>query len=106
VVCTASIEYLVRPQGVMAEIMRVLRPGGVCVVTFSDRWFPPKVVHVWTELHPFERLGWVLSLFVQAGFADLHTETLRGVLRPPDDKYAEQRAYADPLFAAWGSKPA
>lgn len=101
-VCTASIEYLVRPQGVMAELRRVLRPGGVCAVTFSDRWFPPKAIRVWSELHPFERQALVLSLFLAAGFSDLHTESLRGLARPPDDKYTGQRAISDPLFAVWG----
>lgn len=100
--CTASLEYLVRPQGVMAEARRVLRPGGVFVVTFSDRWFPPKAIKVWGELHPFERQALVLGLFAGAGFQDLHTETLRGVARPEDDKYAEQRPHSDPLFAVWG----
>ncbi|MEW5770558.1 MAG: methyltransferase domain-containing protein [Pseudomonadota bacterium] len=104
-VCTASIEYLLRPAEVVAEAARVLRPGGVFAVSFSDRWFPPKAVRVWTELHPFERLAWVLDLFLRAGFTDLHTETLRGLLRPPDDKYAEQRVHADPLFAVWGRRP-
>lgn len=103
VVCTASIEYLVRPQGVMAEVRRVLRPGGVCVVTYSDRWFPPKAIRVWGEMHPFERQAFVLSLFLGAGFRELHTESLRGLARPADDKYAEQRATADPLFAVWGT---
>lgn len=103
--CTASIEYLLRPAEVMAEVKRVLKPGGVFVVSFSDRWFPSKAVRIWSELHPFERLALVLSLFVQAGFSELHTETLRGVKRPVDDKYADQRGFSDPLFAVWGAKP-
>ena len=105
VLCAASIEYLLRPREVMAEAMRVLKPGGVCVVSFSDRWFPTKAIRVWSELHPFERLGMVLSLFAAAGFQELETETLRGIKRPEDDKHAAQRAYSDPLFAAWGRKP-
>ena len=32
VICTVSIEYLVRPREVMAEVARVLRPGGIFVV--------------------------------------------------------------------------
>jgi SAM-dependent methyltransferase len=103
VLCTASIEYLIRPQGVMREVRRVLRPGGVCVVAYSDRWFPPKAIRVWGEMHPFERQALVLSLFLEADFGDLGTESLRGLPRPADDKYAEQRATADPLFAVWGS---
>lgn len=37
-----------------------------------------------------------------AGIADLHTQTLRGLKRPADDKHTAQREYSDPLFAAWG----
>jgi SAM-dependent methyltransferase len=101
-VCTASIEYLRNPAAVVAEVRRVLKPGGVFIVTFSDRWFPTKAVKVWSELHPFERLGWVLAVLQGAGFTDLHSETRRGLQRPQEDKYIEQRLYSDPLFAAWG----
>jgi SAM-dependent methyltransferase len=102
VLCCASIEYLLDPQAVIAQARRVLKPGGPFIVTFSDRWFPTKAIQVWSELHPFERLGMVLTLLRDAGFADLHSETRRGLQRPADDKYIENRLYSDPLFAAWG----
>jgi SAM-dependent methyltransferase len=86
-------------------VRRVLRPGGVFAVAFSDRWFPPKAIRVWRQIHPFERLALVLGLLLQAGFRDLHSETLRGVRRPQDDKYSSQREFSDPLFAVWGRKP-
>lgn len=105
VLCTASIEYLLNPAVVMTQVRRVLKPGGLFVVTFSDRWFPAKAIKVWSELHPFERLGLVLASFQAAGFTDLHSETRRGLKRPEDDKYIDQRLYADPLFAAWGRAP-
>jgi SAM-dependent methyltransferase len=103
VVCTVSVEYLIRPFEVFAELARVLRPGAPLAFTFSDRWFPPKVVRVWTELHPFERMGLVLAYFRQTGaFEGLGTETTRGWPRPEGDKYAQVMAYADPLYAVWG----
>jgi SAM-dependent methyltransferase len=102
VLCTASIEYLARPVPVLEEVKRVLRPGGVLTISFSDRWFPTKAIRIWSEIHPFERMGLVLSLLRQAGFEDLNTESLRGARRPADDKYIGRRSFADPLFAVWG----
>lgn len=102
-VCTVSVEYLTRPLEVFRELARVLRPGAPLVTTFSDRWFPPKVVRLWTELHPFERVGLVLEYFRQTGaFEAMQTETTRGWPRPDDDKYARMLAQADPLYAVWG----
>ncbi len=106
VICTASIEYLRHPAAVLAEAHRVLKPGGLLVLSFSDRWFPTKAIAVWSRLHEFERLGLALHLLRAAGFAGLVTETRRGLPRPADDRYLAQRAFADPLFAAWGYVPA
>lgn len=103
VLCTASIEYLVNPDAVFRAVRRVLKPGAPFVATFSERWFPPKAIQLWTLLHPFERLGLVFDYFRRSGqFAALGTETARDWPRPPDDQYASQYVFADPLYAVWG----
>jgi SAM-dependent methyltransferase len=102
-VCSVSVEYLIQPVAVLRELGRVLKPGAAAIISFSDRWFPTKVIELWTELHPFERMGLVLEYFRQAGnFTALHSESLRGLPRPQDDKYAGKLVHSDPVFAVWG----
>jgi FKBP-type peptidyl-prolyl cis-trans isomerase 2 len=105
VICTVSVEYLTRPLEVLAEIKRLLKPNGLLVITFSNRWFPPKVVKIWTELLDFERLGLVVEYFQRTGdFVDINTFSARGWPRPEDDKYYPQVRLADPLCAVWGRR--
>ncbi|MCO6412416.1 MAG: class I SAM-dependent methyltransferase, partial [Thiogranum sp.] len=105
VICTVSIEYLVRPLEVFAEVARVLKPGGRFIVTFSNRWFPPKAIRIWQVLHDYERMGLVLEYFLDGGlFAELETWSLRGLPRPKDDKYADRLANADPVYAVCGTR--
>jgi FKBP-type peptidyl-prolyl cis-trans isomerase 2 len=105
VVCTVSVEYLVRPFEVFAEVARILRPGGIFATVFSNRWFPTKAVRIWTELHEFERMGLVLEYFRKdRWFNDLHTYSVRGLARPADDKYFGQTPHSDPVYAVWGSR--
>lgn len=105
VVCTASVEYLVDPLAVFRELARVVQPGAHVVMTFSDRWFPTKAIALWLELHPFERMALVVDYFRKSGgFSALATESIRGLPRPVDDKYAKQLPFADPVFAVWGMR--
>jgi SAM-dependent methyltransferase len=104
VVCTASVEYLTRPQAIFTEVLRVLRPGGVFVVTFSNRWFPTKAIQVWSELHEYERVGMVTQWLQHAGFSGLQTFSSRGWPRPKSDAHAGEIALSDPVYATWGYK--
>ena len=105
VICSLSVEYLVKPFEVFAEVARVLRPGAPFVVTFSNRWFPPKTIRVWEGMHEFERPGLVLEYFLRDGlFGDLETWSIRGLPRPADDKYANRHTDSDPVYAVWGMR--
>lgn len=76
VICTASIEYLIHPLKVMQEISRVLKPRCSFVTTFTERWFPPKAIALWSLLHPFERLHFAADFFHRT--AEFAANTTRG----------------------------
>jgi len=105
IVCTASIEYLISPKEVFSEVARILKPGAPLIISFSNRWFPPKAIRIWGNAHEFERMGLVLEYFIDNGaFEKLHSYSLRGLPRPPDDKYTDQLLLSDPVYAVWGTK--
>ena len=105
VVCSVSVEYLIRPFDVFKEVARVLESGGLFVTTFSNRWFAPKAIRIWPQIHEFERMGLVMEYFADSGeFTDLKTLSVRGFPRPYEDKYFPQLLYADPVYAVWGRK--
>ncbi|HID99145.1 MAG TPA: hypothetical protein EYP59_02495 [Thiotrichaceae bacterium] len=102
---TVSVEYLTQPFEVFQEVSRILKAGGYFIVTFSNRWFPPKVINIWPELHEFERLGLVMEYFLKSEqYNHLSTYSMRNFPRPADDKYIPESQYADPVFAVCGQK--
>ncbi len=105
VACSLSIEYLVNPFQVMNEVYRVLRPGGLCLISFSNRWFPPKVTYLWTELTEFERIGLIIEYFAETGgFTDLTTYSVRNWFRPETDRRANEIPTSDPVYVLRGKK--
>jgi SAM-dependent methyltransferase len=105
VLCSLSVEYLTSPWDVFSDLARVVKPGGHVVVTFSNRWFEPKAIRIWNELHEFERMGLVLEYFKESRtFDDLRTYSVRGLPRPADDKYSGQIPFSDPVYAVWGRR--
>ena len=39
---TVSVDYITKPLEVFSEVGRILRPGGLFLVIFSNRYFPPR----------------------------------------------------------------
>ncbi|KAK9067335.1 hypothetical protein SSX86_014661 [Deinandra increscens subsp. villosa] len=63
VLCTVSVQYLEQPEKVFAEVFRVLKPGGVFIVSFSNRMFYEKAVGAWREGTGYGRVQLVVQYF-------------------------------------------
>lgn len=70
VTCALSIQYLQYPTAIVREFARVLRPGGVVVVAFSNRLFPTKAIRKWRTSTMAERADLVCSYVEAAGGFD------------------------------------
>jgi len=105
VVNSVSFEYLTQPLAVLREVRRILKPQGKLLITFSNRFFPPKAIMLWKRLHPVERLAWVVQCAQAAGFQEIETLVERGLQRDPGDRYAQQFKEMDPLFAVSAHSP-
>ncbi|KZT57168.1 hypothetical protein CALCODRAFT_453276, partial [Calocera cornea HHB12733] len=69
VVCSVSVDYLVRPLEVFRELARVMRPRARAHMTFSNRCFPTKVIRGWLGMGEEERCDLVACYFHFAGTA-------------------------------------
>ena len=94
-VITVSVQYLTRPIETFQQVNRVLKPGGVFIVTFSNRMFPTKAIRLWRGTSDQGHLDLVASYLEYAG----DFEKVKGGLTNPED-----RGRGDPLFAVVGQK--
>jgi SAM-dependent methyltransferase len=65
-----SVDYLTKPLEVMKEVQRVLKPGGLALMSFSNRCFPTKAIAIWTSTSDLDHIWIVGSYFhFSGGFA-------------------------------------
>ena len=103
VTCAFSVEYMTQPVKVFQEVARILKPGGVFLVSFSERFYDKKVITLWDDLHTFERMGIVLEYFRQSGqFDTLYSESIRGLIRHEDDPFVNKTVHSCPMFMISG----
>jgi SAM-dependent methyltransferase len=102
---TVSIDYLTHPLRIFEEVNRVLKPGGLFLVIFSNRMFPEKAVKIWRESDEEGRMLLVLDYFREAeNFEKPGLFVSKGKPRPPDDKYAHLGIASDPIYAVFADK--
>ncbi|GAA6616539.1 class I SAM-dependent methyltransferase [Scytonema sp. NUACC26] len=58
-----SVQYLQYPEAIFSEIHRILKPGGVAIVSFSNRMFFQKAIQAWREGSEASRVTLVKSYF-------------------------------------------
>ena len=64
VICNVvSVDYLTKPQEIFQEMHRVLRPGGISIMSFSNRCFPTKAIGMWLNADDIGRLTIVASYY-------------------------------------------
>ncbi|WP_182422066.1 methyltransferase domain-containing protein [Aureimonas sp. ME7] len=76
VLCCVGVQYLQEPVGVFGEVRRVLRPGGVVAVSFSNRCFPTKAIAVWRALDASGHAALVRLYLERAGFDGVEASVL------------------------------
>ena len=65
-VLTVSVQYLIHPLEVFAEVGRVLKSGAPFIVTFSNRMFPTKAVAIWVNASEQQRADLVGYYFTHS----------------------------------------
>jgi SAM-dependent methyltransferase len=94
VLCTVSVQYLLHPVEIFAEVHRVLRPSGCSIVSFSNRCFPTKATRLWLETSDEQHIALMRLYFEQSG----------GWERIEAFDLSPNRGRSDPLFAVTGQK--
>ena len=92
--CTVSVQYLLHPIEVFAEVRRVLRPHGSFILSFSNRCFPTKAICLWLETSDEQHLALVRLYFEQSGV----WEQIEACDLSPNE------ARSDPLFIVSGQR--
>jgi SAM-dependent methyltransferase len=93
-VCCVSVDYLVHPVSVFADVARVVRPGAPFVCTFSNRCFPTKAVRGWLYATDDQRCAIVAGYFALSG----------GWGEPRVERRTPLGHRGDPLFAVWAER--
>jgi SAM-dependent methyltransferase len=103
VLCAVSVQYLQYPGPVFREVRRVLRPGGVCIVSFSNRMFPTKAIRAWRVRSMDERALLVSRYLEETGFAE--PSIVREPHRRPEESDGAPDDADDPFYAVVAERP-
>ncbi len=58
-----SVQYLQYPDAIFSEIYRILKPGGIAIISFSNRMFYQKAIAAWRDSTETRRVELVKGYF-------------------------------------------
>ncbi|MBX2865600.1 MAG: class I SAM-dependent methyltransferase [Leptolyngbyaceae cyanobacterium MAG.088] len=96
---TVSVQYLQQPEAVFAEVYRVLKPGGIAIVSFSNRMFYQKAIAAWRDSSDASHIALVKRYFESVkGFSQPEVIANQG---PPVNPILQMMGMAssDPFYA-------
>ncbi|HBW56996.1 MAG TPA: SAM-dependent methyltransferase [Oscillatoriales bacterium UBA8482] len=71
VLICVSIQYLQYPEAILSEIHRILKPGGITIISFSNRMFYQKAISAWREATEPDRIELVKGYINSVKINDL-----------------------------------
>ncbi|MDX2256788.1 MAG: class I SAM-dependent methyltransferase [Pseudanabaenaceae cyanobacterium bins.39] len=96
---TVSVQYLQYPELVFAEIHRVLKVGGIAIISFSNRMFYQKAIQAWRDAEESDRVKLVFSYFASVPKGFTKPELVANV--PPSSPFLAMLGMGggDPFYA-------
>ncbi|MBD2197788.1 MULTISPECIES: class I SAM-dependent methyltransferase [Calothrix] len=81
-----SVQYIQYPEAIFSEIHRILKPGGVAIMSFSNRMFYQKAIQAWRDGTEETRVELVKNYFASVpGFSTpeviVHKSTMPSILQ-------------------------
>ena len=68
VLIVAGWQYLQYPEAVSSELLRITSPGGIIIVSFSNRMFSTKAPRAWLDANDSERLFGISKILSNQGW--------------------------------------
>ncbi|NES94385.1 MAG: class I SAM-dependent methyltransferase [Desertifilum sp. SIO1I2] len=98
-----SVQYLQYPDAIFTEIHRILKPGGIAIISFSNRMFYQKAIQAWREGTEESRVELVKS-YIQSvpGFSP--PETVKRLSNTPAFMQMLGMGGNDPFYAVVAQK--
>lgn len=96
---TVSVDYLTKPLEVFKEMHRVLKPGGLAVMGFSNRCFPTKAIAIWTATGDPDH-AWIIGSYFHYSVPGGWTEPVARDISPAPGMFGR----GDPMYVCSATK--